>query len=94
MQYAVLGGSPVSKVLAKRAKETIGCDVTIVYGMTENSGGTFQTPMGKPDETGFIETVGEAYQGVQAKIIDKEGNTVPKGTIGELCTKGYFVFTG
>jgi fatty-acyl-CoA synthase len=94
LQYAVLGGSPVSKVLAKRAKETIGCDVTIVYGMTENSGGTFQTPMGKLDETGFIETVGEAYQGVQAKIIDKEGNTVPKGTIGELCTKGYFVFTG
>jgi len=94
LQWAVLGGSPVSKVLAKRAKETIGCDVTIVYGMTENSGGTFQTPMGKPDETGFIETVGEAYQGVQAKIIDKEGNTVPKGTIGELCTKGYFVFTG
>ena len=65
--------------------------------MTENSGGTFQTPLGKPDDSScgsYIETVGEAYQGVEAKIIDKEGNTVPQGTIGELCTKGYFVFNG
>ena len=74
--------------------DVLGCNVSIVYGMTENSGGTFQTPILSKDINIVSETVGEPYQGVQAKIIDKDGNTVPKGTIGELVTKGYFLFNG
>ncbi|CAG5113208.1 Oidioi.mRNA.OKI2018_I69.chr2.g7335.t1.cds [Oikopleura dioica] len=62
--------------------------------MTENSGGTFQTPILSEDMSVVSESVGEPYQGVEAKILDKDGNVVPKGTIGELVTKGYFLFNG
>ena len=62
--------------------------------MTENSGCTFQTPILSEDMSVVSESVGEPYQGVEAKILDKDGNVVPKGTIGELVTKGYFLFNG
>ena len=32
--------------------------------------------------------------GVEVKVIDKDENTLKRGEIGELVTKGYFVFQG
>jgi len=31
---------------------------------------------------------------VQAKVVDKEGKVVPRGSPGELCTRGYSTMLG
>ena len=41
-----------------------------------------------------VNTVGSPVPGVEAKIIDSEERTLKTGEIGELVTKGYFVFDG
>jgi acyl-CoA synthetase (AMP-forming)/AMP-acid ligase II len=41
-----------------------------------------------------VETVGKALPHVTAKIVDTDGNIVPRGTPGEIRIKGYLVQKG
>jgi fatty-acyl-CoA synthase len=69
-------------------------DVTIAYGMTETSPVSFQT---RPDddEEKRVSTVGAIHPHVEAKVVDPAtGRIVPRGTPGELLTRGYMVMLG
>lgn len=68
-------------------------DVTIGYGMTETSPVSFQTGLDDPIErrTGSI---GRVQPHLESKLIDGDGNIVPVGQPGELCTRGYSVMHG
>ncbi|MCL6741995.1 AMP-binding protein [Sphingomonas sp. RB56-2] len=68
-------------------------EVTIGYGMTETSPISFQTDPDDPLEK-RVETVGRVQPHLECKMVDGEGNIVPVGTPGELCTKGYSVMIG
>lgn len=68
-------------------------EVTICYGMTETSPVSFQSFVDDPTDK-RCETVGRIHPHLEVKIIDKAGNTVPVGTKGELCTRGYSVMQG
>jgi fatty-acyl-CoA synthase len=67
--------------------------VTICYGMTETSPVSFQS---QPDDSleRRVGTVGRVHPHVQVKIIDADGRVVPRGTAGELLTRGYSVMRG
>ena len=41
-----------------------------------------------------VETVGKILPHVAAKIVDTDGNVVPRGTPGEILVKGYLVQKG
>ena len=41
-----------------------------------------------------VNTVGLPIPGLEAKIIDKDENELPRGEIGEVVTKGHVVFQG
>ena len=68
-------------------------DVTIGYGMTETSPVSFQTALDDPihRRTGSI---GRVQPHLESKLIDLDGNIVPVGQPGELCTRGYSVMHG
>jgi fatty-acyl-CoA synthase len=68
-------------------------DVTIIYGMTETSPVSTQTSADDTPEQRVL-TVGRVHPHVEVKIIDVEGNTVPHGVQGEICTRGYSVMRG
>ena len=68
-------------------------DITIAYGMTETSPVSFQTSDSDPLER-RVSTVGRVHPHVECKIVDENGETVPPGTQGELCTRGYSVMIG
>jgi len=68
-------------------------EVTIAYGMTETSPVSFQSSTKDPLEN-RVTTVGQIQPHLEVKIIDSVGNIVPRGTPGELCTKGYSVMLG
>jgi fatty-acyl-CoA synthase len=62
--------------------------------MTETSPVSTQT---RPDDDleRRVSTVGRVHPHVEVRVIDPEtGMTQPRGTIGELCTRGYSVMLG
>jgi len=68
--------------------------VTICYGMTETSPVSFQSETDDPIEL-RVSTVGRVLPHLECKIVDPEtGLIVPRGTPGELCTRGYAVMLG
>ncbi|WP_191831569.1 AMP-binding protein [Pseudomonas fluorescens] len=68
-------------------------EVQIAYGMTETSPVSLQT--GADDELELrVTTVGRTQPQLESKIVDEHGCIVPRGQMGELCTRGYSVMLG
>ena len=89
-----MAGSPCPIELMRRVIGEMNLrEMTICYGMTETSPVTFQSSVHDPVER-RVTTVGRAHPHVEAKIIDANGQIVPKGTPGELLTRGYCVMRG
>ncbi|MSQ20174.1 MAG: AMP-binding protein [Betaproteobacteria bacterium] len=94
LRTGMMAGSPCPIEVMRRAVETMHLgEITIGYGMTETSPVSFQTKIGDPIER-QVSTVGRVHPHVEVKIVDAVGRIVPRGTAGELCTRGYSVMLG
>ncbi|QXH96896.1 AMP-binding protein [Pseudomonas ogarae] len=81
------------EVMRRVINEMHMAEVQIAYGMTETSPVSLQT--GPSDELELrVTTVGRTQPQLESKIIDEAGNIVPRGAVGELCTRGYSVMLG
>ena len=88
------GGSPVPSDVMRRAKAEMNMrEMFNVYGMTELSGGSAQTASTDTMER-QLTTIGRVQPHMELRIADPEGRTVPMGTQGELCFRGYMVMRG
>ncbi|MDH4565460.1 AMP-binding protein [Pseudomonas sp. BN414] len=67
--------------------------VQIAYGMTETSPVSLQTHSDDDLEL-RVTTVGTTQPHLETKIVDTEGRILPRGIVGELCTRGYSVMLG
>ncbi len=87
-----IGAQPVPPSLIKRWKKVFPHhQYDTNYGLSESIGpGCVHLGVENIDKVGAI---GVAGYGWQTKIVDTEGNTVPRGEIGELCVKGPGVMT-
>jgi fatty-acyl-CoA synthase len=69
-------------------------DITICYGLTEASPVMTYTRIGD-DLRLRVETVGRALPHMEVKVIDIEtGKTLPPGSQGEVCCRGYNIMKG
>ncbi|SHH04107.1 AMP-binding protein [Streptoalloteichus hindustanus] len=95
LRTGVMAGSPCPQEVMKQVIDRMGMrEVTICYGMTETSPVSTQT---RVDDSLHrrVATVGRVHPHVEVKVVDPEsGLTVPRGTPGELCTRGYSVMLG
>jgi fatty-acyl-CoA synthase len=88
------GGSTVPAPLVRRLEDKLGAPFTIVFGQTECSPVAAQTHTHDSVED-KANTIGLPLPNMETKIIDPAtGETVPVGTIGEFCTRGYHVMLG
>lgn len=87
------GGSTVPASLVQRLERDIGAPFTIVFGQTELSPVATMT---RPNDTveDKATTLGQPMPGVEVKIVDADGTTVPFGQPGEFCARGYSVMLG
>ena len=95
LRTGIMAGSPCPVEVMKRVVNEMGmAEVTICYGMTETSPVSTQT--GADDDLDRrTSTVGRTHPHLESKVVDPEtGLTVPRGTTGELCTRGYSVMLG
>jgi fatty-acyl-CoA synthase len=94
LRTGIMAGAPCPiEVMRKVISDMNMEQVTICYGMTETSPVSFQSAVDDPLEK-RVATVGRVHPHVQVKIIDDNGRIVPRGTSGELCTRGYCVMLG
>ncbi|SEO64805.1 AMP-binding protein [Actinacidiphila rubida] len=95
LRTGIMAGSPCPVEVMKRVmSEMHMAEVSICYGMTETSPVSTQTRR-DDDLEHRTETVGRVLPHIEVKVVDPvEGITVPRGTAGELCTRGYSVMLG
>jgi fatty-acyl-CoA synthase len=95
LRTGIMAGSPCPVEVMKRVVSEMGmAEVTICYGMTETSPVSTQT--GADDDLARrTATVGRVHPHLEVKVVDPAtGLTVPRGTPGEFCTRGYSVMLG
>jgi fatty-acyl-CoA synthase len=95
LRTGIMAGSPCPVEVMKKVNTLMHMpEVEIAYGMTETSPVSFQTRVDAPLDK-RVSTVGQVHPHVEVKIIDPvTGRVVPRGTPGELCTRGYSVMLG
>ncbi len=95
LRTGIMAGSSCPVEVMKQVNNKMHMqEVEIAYGMTETSPVSTQTRHNAPIEK-RVSTVGQVMPHTEVKIIDPEtGLTVPIGTPGELCTRGYCVMLG
>jgi fatty-acyl-CoA synthase len=95
LRTGIMAGSPCPVEVMKQVIDRMGMtEVSICYGMTETSPVSTQTRVDDSVER-RVATVGRVSPHLEVKVVDPAtGLTVPRGTPGELCTRGYSVMLG
>ena len=86
------GGAPVPGAVVRQAVDVLGCTVQTVYGQSESSLQTI-TDLDDPVER-VASSDGKAGTGVTIAILDDDGDEVPRGDEGEICSRGPGVMVG
>lgn len=89
LKQMAYGASPISPSLLAEAIEVFGCHFLQLYGMTETTGAVVALlpedhQRAMTDQPELLQSCGRVVAGVQAKICDSEGNTLPFGETGEI----------
>jgi len=95
LRSGIMAGSPCPIEFMKRAIGEMNMrEITICYGLTEGSPVMTQTRIGD-NLRQMTETVGRAMPEIEVRIADPEsGVELPRGTVGEICCRGYNVMKG
>jgi fatty-acyl-CoA synthase len=95
LRTGIMAGSPCPVEVMKKVQSLMHMpEVTICYGMTETSPVSTQSGRDDPLEK-RVATVGRVHPHLELKVIDPATDAVvPRGTPGELCTRGYSVMLG
>ena len=94
LRLAVTGAAPVPVKLVEDMREVLGCEgVVTAYGLTESCGVvTLCRAEDSPER--ISHSSGRAMNGVEVKLVDANGETVPAGTEGEIWCRGFNVMQG
>jgi fatty-acyl-CoA synthase len=95
LRTGIMAGSPCPIELMRRVVRDLHMpEVAIGYGMTEMSPIATFTAFDDPLER-RVGSVGRVFAHVEARIADPAtGRTVPRGTPGEFCARGYSIMRG
>ncbi|MGU7784402.1 cyclohexanecarboxylate-CoA ligase [Burkholderia sp. PU8-34] len=85
-------GAPIPGALVERAGRTLGAKIVSAWGMTE-LGAVTLTGLDDDDERA-VSTDGRPLPGVDVKIVDGLGSTLPAGETGQLMVRACSGFAG
>ena len=94
LRTGIMAGSTCPIEVMKRVIDDMHlAEMQIAYGMTETSPVSTQT--GPDDDLERrVTSVGRTQPHLESKVVDEHNRIVPRGQIGELCTRGYGVMLG
>ncbi|MNZ44996.1 Long-chain-fatty-acid--CoA ligase [compost metagenome] len=93
------GASPINATVLDLAMQVLpGIEFLHAYGLTENAPlVTLNLPEGHNAEArarGLHRSAGRTVRGMQMKIVDAQGNEVPRGEVGEIIVRGPTMMLG
>jgi non-ribosomal peptide synthetase component E (peptide arylation enzyme) len=92
LRVATSGGGPLSPDLATKFEEKLKCPLTSVYGIIE---GGFLSAHAIDDPMELrVSTVGRIVDGTELKLLDEQGNKMPKNEVGEIVARGPSCYEG
>ena len=94
LRTGIMAGAPCPVEVMKKVINRMNmAEVLIAYGQTECSPVNHMTLADDPIEK-RVESVGHAVPHIEVKIIDEDGEIVPIGERGDICSRGYAVMEG
>jgi len=97
LRTGTIGAAPVPAEMMRKILDRdggLGMDATVVYGLTEATGGTHFTRLGDPLDK-RVSTVGRASAELVDRIVDPvTGRECAAGEEGEVCVKGPSLMLG
>lgn len=91
IRLSISGGASLPVSLLKNFEEKFDTRIQEGYGLSEASPVTCFNPIDRERVPGSI---GMSIVNVENKVVDKDGNEVPKGEVGELIVRGPNVMKG
>ncbi|MFC0112473.1 long-chain-fatty-acid--CoA ligase [Kibdelosporangium aridum] len=91
LRVAVTGGAAMPVEVLHGFEKTFGCTVLEGYGLTETSPTASFNHPGAEHRPG---SVGTPVRGVEMRVVDDSGKTVPTGEVGEIVVRGENVMKG
>ena len=85
-------GAPIPGPLVEQARAALGAKIISAWGMTEN--GAVTTTLPEDDDQRAAQTDGRPLPGVEIKVIDTDGSTLPVGEEGKLMLRSSSNFGG
>src|SRR5215831_17223458 len=85
-------GAPIPGPLVEQARGVLGAKIVSAWGMTENGAVTLINL--EDDDLLAFTTDGCALPGVEVKVIDDDGRTLPPGKVGRLVVRSCSNFGG
>ena len=90
LRYCVAGGTALHEAVALSWKDHTGVEINQGYGLTESSCAVSYSPVGGAK----LNHIGIPLPGIDVRIVDEDGNEVPRGEPGELIAKGANIMKG
>src|SRR5215831_7482701 len=92
LQTFLCAGAPIPGPLVEQARGVLGAKIVSAWGMTENGAVTLIKL--EDDDLLAFTTDGCALAGVEVKVIDDDGKTLPPGKVGRLVVRSCSNFGG
>jgi acyl-CoA synthetase (AMP-forming)/AMP-acid ligase II len=93
LRYITQAGGPMTPALTQKLRQSLPhLRIFVMYGQTEASARLSYLPPEKLDQK--MGSIGIAIPGVTLRIMDKEGNELPRGTVGEIVASGENIMCG
>ncbi|MDR7232349.1 long-chain acyl-CoA synthetase [Caulobacter sp. BE264] len=89
LTHILYGAAPIPLDLLRECMEVFGCGFVQQYGMTETTGTVVYLPPEDHDPAGNkrMRAAGLPMPGVELKIIDEAGKSLPPNTVGEVAVR-------
>ena len=94
LRLAVTGAAAIPVEMIVQMRERLGFEKVVTgYGLTESTG--MATMCRHTDDPEIIaKTSGRAIPDVEVRVVDPDGNEVPRGEPGEIVVRGYNIMVG
>lgn len=94
LRMLMYGAAPISPPRLLEARELLGPILVQHYGLTEAPSTVLSLSESDHLDDSLLASAGKPYPGVTVKILDPEGQEVPRGQVGEICIRGDLVMNG
>jgi cyclohexanecarboxylate-CoA ligase len=92
LRVFISAGAPIPRQLVRDARERLRCAISAGWGMTENGCVTINALDDPPEKV--FGTDGRPLEGMELRIVDGDGRTLPVDTEGDLLVRGCSQFIG